>query len=236
MYAQLDRTVGALLDALDRLVGVDQYVVALTADHGVAEIPEQLIADRRDGGRLDSTEITNAIERAGQATLGPGRYVARLVGNHIYFEPGMYGKLTASPASLAAVVNAIQARPGVRRVFQAGELAGATESHDDLVRAAALSYVPGRSGDMVISPKPGWMFGRTGTTHGSANADDQRVPILFYGKGIKPGRYMDAATPADVTPTLAATIGIAMPSAQGNALHSALSDASTAGSSVTPRP
>ena len=41
-----------------------------------------------------------------------------------------------------------------------------------------------------------------GTTHGSANADDQRVPVLFLGHGIKPGKYSQAATPADLAPTL----------------------------------
>jgi hypothetical protein len=28
---------------------------------------------------------------------------------------------------------------------------------------------------------------RIGDDHGSANPDDQRVPIFFYGSGIKPG-------------------------------------------------
>ena len=43
-YENLDRTLGTLFDRLDRLVGADQYVVALSADHGVTEIPEQLRA------------------------------------------------------------------------------------------------------------------------------------------------------------------------------------------------
>ena len=34
-------TIGALLDALDALVGRDRYVVALTADHGVSLLPEK---------------------------------------------------------------------------------------------------------------------------------------------------------------------------------------------------
>ena len=68
---------------------------------------------------------------------------------------------------------------------------------------------------------------RVGTTHGSANADDQRVPIMFYGAGIKAGQYNDAASPADLTPTLAAIVGITMPQAQGKALSSALATGAT---------
>ena len=50
----------------------------------------------------------------------------------------------------------------------------------------------------------------SGTTHGSANLDDQRVPVLFLGAGIKPGKYQEPATPADVAPTLAVISGLTM--------------------------
>ncbi len=222
MFVRLDRTIGGLLDALDMLVGADQYVLALSADHGVAEIPEQLQAEGRDGGRIDAAGIVTAIERAAQTLLGPGRAVARMVTNDIYFRPDAFEKLSASPSTLKAVIKAAQSRPGVGRAFYAGELAGAEASRDALLRAAALSFVPGRSGDIVIAPKPGWMFTANGTTHGSANDDDQRVPIFFYGAGVKAGRYNDPATPADIAPTLAGIVGIKMPQAGGKVLASAL--------------
>ena len=64
------------------------------------------------------------------------------------------------------------------------------------------------------------MLSAAGTTHGSANPDDQRVPLLFYGHGIKPGIYQDEATPADLTPTLAALSGLTM-KAEGHPLSCA---------------
>ena len=99
---------------------------------------------------------------------------------------------------------------------------GGASSSDPLLRAAALSYVPGRSGDLIISLKPGWMFAVRGTTHGSVNPDDQRVPILFLGRGIKPGRYDRPATPADIAPTLARLCGITLSSAEGRVLTEAV--------------
>src|SRR4029078_13685197 len=77
MYAHLDVTVGALAGRLDALVGADKYVVALGADHGVTPIPEQLKAEGKDGGRLDSQALFQAIESAAQKA-GPGRYVGHL--------------------------------------------------------------------------------------------------------------------------------------------------------------
>jgi arylsulfatase A-like enzyme len=91
-----------------------------------------------------------------------------------------------------------------------------------MLRAAALSYFPGRSGDLIVVPKPGWIFAPRGATHGSTSADDQRVPILFMGRGIKPGRYDEPATPADIAPTLAALCGMTLSHADGRPFTVAL--------------
>jgi predicted AlkP superfamily pyrophosphatase or phosphodiesterase len=222
IYAQLDRTIGILLDRLDTIVGHDAYVVALTADHGVTELPEQAARGGLEGGRLESRRIADAIQRRAQAAVGPGTYVARVNGNDVYFERGMLDKLSSPSSALEAVIDAIRSLPGVGRVFRADALRNGASSSDPLLRAAALSYVPGRSGDLVIVPKTGWMFASTGTTHGTASLDDQQVPIILFGRNIKAGRYAEAATPADIAPTLAAICGITMPRADGRVLRAAL--------------
>jgi predicted AlkP superfamily pyrophosphatase or phosphodiesterase len=221
MYAHLDRTLGSLFDALDRQVGRDQYVVALTSDHGVAVLPEQAKQTGQDGGRIVANNLATFIERTAQVA-GPGRYIARLYGNDVYFEPGMYERLHKPAAALTSVIEQLQTQPGIARVFRSEDLPNAHTSSDRVLRAAALSYVPQASGDLILALKPGWMFIATGTTHGSSNPDDQRVPVLFMGPGIAPGVYHDAVTPADVTPTLAALVGISMPRAEGRALAAAI--------------
>jgi predicted AlkP superfamily pyrophosphatase or phosphodiesterase len=221
MYAHLDRTVGTLFDALDRQVGKDAYVVALASDHGVSILPEQSKEAGRDGGRVTATALANFIERSAQVA-GPGRYVARVYGNDVYFEPGMYDRLHKPAAALTTVIENLSQQPGIARVFRSEELVNAHTSADPLLRAAALSYVPGASGDLIMALKPGWMFIATGTTHGSANPDDQRVPVMFMGPGIVPGVYSDPITPADVSPTLAALVGITMPRAEGQAATAAV--------------
>jgi predicted AlkP superfamily pyrophosphatase or phosphodiesterase len=222
IYAHLDRSIGALLDSIDRTVGRDKYVVALSADHGVTPIPEQTRAAGLDGGRIDSTEIVRAAQAAAQATLGRGNYVSRLLGNGIYFEPGMYARTAAKPDLLREVTSVIAREPGISRVFTSEELKNGAASSDRELRAAALSYVPGRSGDLVISPKPGWMISGGGTTHGSANRDDQHVPIVLFGDGIRPGRYTRAVSPADIAPTLASMVGVTLDQAEGHSLSEAL--------------
>jgi hypothetical protein len=163
-----------------------------------------------------------AVEERARAALGPGKHVALMSGNDLYFEPGVYEQLLAKPGALDAIVKALASRPGVDRVFRGEQLRDAAHAVDPLMRAAALSYFSGRSGDLIIALKAGWMFLGGGTTHYTATPDDQRVPILFMGRGVKPGEYSRAATPADVAPTLAAICGITMRQAEGHVLREAL--------------
>ena len=222
VYAHLDRTIGILLDHLDATVGRDQYVVALTADHGIPAIPEQLVKDGVDAGRLAARSMTAVIEKAVSTVLGPGEYVARENSGEVYFKPSVYDRLTMKPGGIEAVVATIAKQPGVERVFRGEQLRDATKTTDWLLRAASLSYVQERSGDLLIAAKAGWRFSPNGTTHGTANPDDQHVPIVLMGRGIKHGVYKQAATPADVAPTLAALAGVLMPHAEGRVLREAL--------------
>jgi predicted AlkP superfamily pyrophosphatase or phosphodiesterase len=217
IYAHLDLTIGTLFDALDAKVGKGQWVAGLSADHGVTPIPEQLVAEGKDGGRIDGSGMYGAIEDALHGAVSPGRHITVINTNDIYFETGIYDRIRKSRELTTKVLGAIEGRPGVQRAFLSEQIRDAASSKDPLVRAASLSYFQGRSGDIVFATKPGWMISTAGTTHGSASPDDQRVPILFLGAGIKPGKYQDAATPADLTPTLAAIVGLSM-KAEGHAL------------------
>lgn len=228
-YARLDRALGELLDRLDTSVGRGRYVVALTADHGVQEIPEQLTRRGSSGGRLTGAKIAELIERTIVGVLGRGAYVARVNTNDVYFRPGVYDRLRRHPSALEAVTKTLTQVEGIDRVLRSESVRGQTTSQDAVVRAAALGYAPGRSGDLIIITKPGWMFTAGGTTHGSAHPDDQRVPIIFSGPDFKPGTYADVATPADIAPTLAYLAGIELPSAQGRALGIALKSRVTTG-------
>jgi predicted AlkP superfamily pyrophosphatase or phosphodiesterase len=218
----LDRTIGRLLDDLDRLVGAGRYTVALTGDHGVAPIPEQMRALGLDAGRLTDSQIAARVNTALEPFLGPGKHVARLAYTDLYFANGVLERLRATPGAFEAAVTAIETAPGVERVLEGRDLPSRRGDGDARVRAAALGYVPDRSGDLVLVPRAYWPNTREGTTHGTSNAYDQRVPVVLAGAGIRPGTYFAAASPADIAPTLAFLAGTGMSRADGRVLHEAL--------------
>jgi predicted AlkP superfamily pyrophosphatase or phosphodiesterase len=222
LYVHLDRTMADLFDHLDQAVGRGAWVAALSADHGITPIPEQLTAEGKDSGRLNSRVIGSVVEEKLRGAFGEGRYLAVPFGNDLYFMPGVYDRIRASKPVMDGLLQTIREIPGIARVFKAEELRDPSAAQDDLQRAAALSYFPGRSGDLILVPKPGWMFSPAGTTHGTASADDQHVPLMFFGAGVKSGTYPDAATPADLAPTLAAICGVKLGRVDGHALTVAL--------------
>ena len=225
---RLDRTIGTLLDAIDRLVGRDHYIVALTGDHGVAPLPEHLETVGLEGGRVPAKELIAKVNAALAPFLGEGSHVARLIYTDLYLADGVYDRIRDNGDALRAVSSAVLTVPAIARVVRGEDLPARRGDADPLVRAAALSYVPGRSGDLVVIPNPYWQNSTTGTTHGTAYAYDQRVPVVLAGAGIAPGTYLVAATPADIVTTFAWLTGVTLPRADGRVLVEALAPRTTA--------
>jgi predicted AlkP superfamily pyrophosphatase or phosphodiesterase len=230
---RLDKDLGELFTHLDQKVGRGNYLVILTADHGVAPIPADMRKTGFDAGILSLPELKDRMEKA----LEPFNYakpaIARIAGNELYFSEGVYGQLKQDPAAMKAVIDAAETMPGVAAVYRAEELSGENKTYSQTRTAAELSYYAGRSGDLYILQKPYWLTEssaegsehHTGAGHGSPYYYDQRVPLLLMGFGIRPGEYFDAATPADIAPTLAALTGITLAMHDGRVLAEALKKA-----------
>ena len=60
------------------------------------------------------------------------------------------------------------------------------------------------------------------TTHGTQYSYDQRVPVIVFGNSVRPGKYSDASSPADIVPTLAAIAKVPIAKTDGRVLTSAV--------------
>jgi hypothetical protein len=230
ILVRLDKDLANLFAHLDQKVGRGNYVVALTADHGVVPIPEDMQQTGADAGLLHLPEVQERIEKALESFNYAKPAVARIAGSDIYFAPGVYEKLQADSNAMSYVLVAIRTAPGVAAVYRAEELRDRPATQSPALRAFANSYFPGRSGDLFILPKPYWLLDGTplgksrsyGTGHGVPYNYDQHVPVLLMGFGIQPGQYFQPITPADIAPTFAALCGITLASRDGHVLAEAL--------------
>ena len=227
---RLDQDLDELFTSLDKRVGRGNYVVALSADHGVVPIPEDMETTGVDAGVLHLPEVQDRVEKALDGFNYPKPAIARVVGSDIYFATGVYEKLKADAGAMSAVTEAVKSVPGVAAVYRAEQVADRPATKSQPRDAFAASYFGGRNGDLLIAPKPYWLMDSTplgqsrryGTGHGTPWNYDQHVPVLFMGFGIKPGEYFDAITPADIAPTLASLCGITLASRDGGVLAEAL--------------
>ena len=230
ILVRLDKDLGELFVYLDKRVGAGNYVVALSADHGVAPIPADMQSTGVDAGVVSLPDLQERIEKA----LEPFNYtrpvIARMTGSEVYFSEGIYNRLKADPAAMKAVLETIISTPGIAAVYRAEDLSNGTTPIAQTRRAAVLSYFAGRSGDLFVLQKPYWLTdnspsgkkAQSGTGHGTPYNYDQHVPVFLMGYGIQPGEYFEPATPADIAPTFAALTGVTLSTRDGRVLSEAL--------------
>ena len=229
---RVDRQIGSLLDFVNSKVGLANTLVAFTADHGVAPIPEHAGALGLGGTRLKTQDVLGPINAAISAKYNPqnktpdptadylfkndrGTTADAFMNSNIYFN---YAALKRDGVSLDEITQlageAALTVPGIARYFTRSQLQrGATSITDPIERRAVHGFYPPRSGDLVLIPDAYKYLGETITaTHGSPYFYDTNVPTIIMGAGITPGRYYEAATPADIAPTICALLGVTRPS------------------------
>src|SRR5260370_33429639 len=151
---RLEKDLGNLFAHLDQKVGRGNYIVALSADHGVVPIPEDMQTTGADAGLLHLPELQERIEKVLEAFKYRKPTIARINGSDIYFAPGVYENLQHDRAAMQSVLDTALSQPGVAAVYRAEELRDRPARQGPRLRAFANSYFPDRSAALFILPKP----------------------------------------------------------------------------------
>ena len=189
---RLDRELADFLSFLDQVVGPGKYVVALTSDHGVVEIPEYRWELGQAGRLVTSEEVRAAVADAREVVAG------------------------STNGHDDAVIQAVKDLEFVADVMTLEQLAG-PESSDSFVAFYQRSYYPGRvrgplaRDGLFVRLTEGSHGGPEVTTHGSPYLYDRHVPLIFMGPGVPTGASDDPVRIVDVAPTLARLAGLPFP-------------------------
>ncbi|HEX8138963.1 MAG TPA: alkaline phosphatase family protein [Pyrinomonadaceae bacterium] len=248
---RVDRQIAELLDYVQQHVGLQNTLVVFTADHGVAPIPEHAQALNLPGRRIQEADIFKTIMeglRARYARKGEadrtGDYIQKFqdlgktkegfINNNVYLNLEALKRDHIGVEEFErAIGEAAMQMPGTARYFTRAQLeAGAVPTADPVARRVLHGFHPQRSGDVVIVNAPfNVNFGlpddptdpRSSATHESPYSYDTHVPLIIMGRGLTAGRYAQAASPADIAPTLSIVLGVQAPSnATGRVLIEAL--------------
>jgi len=209
---QTDRAIGKLFSFLDAAVGMGNVLVILTADHGVAPVPEVNAARRMPGGRMPQGVVRKAVEGALAAKYGEGKWILSPGETAFYFdrESIRQKKLDAADVERTAA----DAARGVAHVFRVYTremlLSGAVDLQ--VGRRVMNGFYAPRGPDLYVLLEPYWLYGSKGTTHSTTFSYDAHVPVIFMGPGIKAGRFNEAISVNDIAPTLATYLDVETPS------------------------
>jgi predicted AlkP superfamily pyrophosphatase or phosphodiesterase len=220
MARRTDQLLGKLFRYIDQKIGMKNVIVVLSADHGVAATPQQDRADKMPGG-YTTADPEEVVQSALTGKFGKGAWLVPHAGETSLYlnHQTVAAARTADgrPVSESDIYDTAKealfsnAQLHVARVYTRPQLENGV-SGDFIALAETDGFYPPRSGDVALVLEPGYMNGKSGTTHFSPYAYDRHVPVLFMGPGIRAGNYDETIQPNDIAPTLATMLGIQTPS------------------------
>ena len=177
---EIDHAIGRLIAGLKEQGIFEQTVIVFASDHGMSSFESKQV----------SVEPAKALRAAGF-------------------------RVASSQPELKENTQVIVLDAGVRLVYfrqvsneerqRATAVLSGIEGAEvlDRTRLDTLGCHDNRSGDLIVSPLPGFTISHAGRNGGLHGRFAERNPILFfYGPGFRQGVVVDSAETIDVVPTL----------------------------------
>jgi predicted AlkP superfamily pyrophosphatase or phosphodiesterase len=206
---RVDRAVGVLLDSLFKLRDPATITVVLSADHGVGTIPELAPPSvKLRPQRVDLRRLLSQV-REGMAARHLDSLTIDIDQNLVFVDRRAFKAAKVDVDSvLESLSRALRGTPGVARVDRFPAIL-ADSGRDPIARRWAHQFPATAPIELIVTLTPLSLFGGIVATHGSPYDFDSHVPLIFYGNGVKPGRYAEFVRTVDLAPTLAAIAGVA---------------------------
>lgn len=225
---RLDRVLGRLLAQVKRR-HPGAWVV-LCADHGGLDLPEALGEQGFPVQRISSEPFMAALEADLRTAFQVDKnlFLPTPEPNTLYLnEAAVKVANLDRGAVLLRAQTWLKARPEVADAFTAEELQATDPAATGSPRDSSLrvllrrSFRLERSGDILVAVKPFVVFGTPPTDyptgHGTPNAYDRRVPLIFWGPW-KAAERREPVRTVDLAPTLARELGLQPGPVDGQAL------------------
>jgi arylsulfatase A-like enzyme len=238
MALQLDSQLAEFFGFLGHQVGMANVWMALSADHGIAPLPEFAKTLRLPAANLDVKALREGMNSVLSKKYGRKAEYIRELDYPISWldEEAFAGK---KEGDAEADVGEAMKQIGMSGFYTKAQLARGEFPATEMGRRYAHSYSP--AGGWYVLGIPGeFQVGTTqGTDHASPFSYDTHVPLAFYGLAFQPGTYHNHAEPVDMAVTFASLLGINAPAkATGRVLIEALqpSHHSSAPTAMPPAP
>lgn len=216
LLVKIDQYLGELFLFLEKNVGKDKFVVALSADHAVCPLPEfnsqfrNIPAQRYNYANDVKPKLETFFSSLKQELN---------TSEDVVIKKAFINYAAGAKAGLDSVQLEQRIKAGLLSVdafvdvYFRRELVTREKSGKPYIEKYRNSYYAPRGEDFQYRIRENCIISSrsTGTTHGSPYAYDTRVPILFWWSGVTPVKIAREVYSADVAPTLAKKAGFTFP-------------------------
>ena len=212
-YLRLDRDIADFLNYLDAKTGKGNYLLFLTADHGVANTPGFLAEHKIPGGTFSDLALAAELNKKIEENFAIKKAVVSLQNCQVYLDIDAMEKQGKDAEALKKlIIKTLKEKDFITNAFETKKIS--TETLPEPVKKmVSNSYNDKRSGDIQFVPKAGYFDGGPrGTTHGLWNPYDAHIPLVWFGWGVKQGKTNRETYMTDIAATVAAMLQIQMPS------------------------
>ena len=214
VYLRLDLDLANLLTTLDTKVGKGNYTIFLTADHGAANNAGFLIDNKIPAGFWSGGPVQQKLNQELESKYGSKNLVTSFSNSQVHLNNKLIADNKLDETSIRKdIVRFLRLQENIAFVADVNNLEEAGLP-GDLEERIKRGYNSKRSGPITFILEPGWYGGApnsTGTTHGSWNAYDAHIPLLWMGWGINKGSTNRITNMTDISATLASLLHIQMP-------------------------
>jgi len=215
-YLRLDLEIERLLIALDTKVGVGEYTVFLTSDHGAPDVPAYLQSEKIPAGLFNESTMLDDLNILLEKEYGTPNLLLSRINNQIYFDHNKIAEKDLDLEDLKEYVAlALLKYDLIDKVFITSEINLLEDINGYVENMLANGHNQKRSGEVLFVYKPAVFkdtpWNRTGTDHHTGFNYDTHVPLLFFGKGIVNGSSVKRTEIIDIAPTISALLGISFP-------------------------
>ena len=213
IYLRLDKDLEELFNVLDKEVGKNNYTVFLTADHGGADVPKQLLDNKIPAGYLKEDKLIKKIKNYFQQTYGDSLLLADVSNSQVFINEQKLTNLKLAKAEVEEkLADFLININGISEAYTSKVLKNEAFQKNDLQALLQNGYSHKLSGNVCFVYNPAWMdYSEKGTTHGAGYNYDTHVPVLFYGYGIPKGETFDYISITQIAPSICELLKINQP-------------------------
>ena len=211
---KLDRYLGTFINRLDDIVGLDNVLFVLTADHGGLPLPEYVVEQGGIGGRINDSHFKEALQWVDE------EFEERF-GNKFYHREGANffldkKKMKTENISADTVYNIVSQYllnvEGIEKMIIKDSIL-ASNSSDKITKRLKNMINIHKTPEIFPIVTPGYLFRSPyGTSHGSPYDYDTHVPLIFSRTQFRSKTQDVYQATVNIAPTIAKYLGVEIPS------------------------